>query len=188
MSFGTFIQETLQKHTKDDVVDTRAVAEDLGFCISETHFSDAMVKGRISPTDDPYYLAEITFNATNNDTEDNTLVPLLVGQTMISIGNNESIRASQIDAFFLSDMRRYRTSPHMLLSTRLGIPEGVIRDLDELRLSQTVYMRKANLLPNFIGASSVVSGSLFSMLKGLNIGFADKLTKIRLPTRIQSQI
>ena len=116
MSFGTFIQETLQKHTKDDVVDTRAVAEDLGFCISETRFSDAMVKGRISPTDDPYYLAELTFNATNNDTEDNTLVPLLVGQTMIAIGNNESIRASQIDAFFLSDMRRYRTSPHMLLS------------------------------------------------------------------------
>tara|TARA_Y100000310_G_C20686999_1_gene819671 strand:- start:3372 stop:3956 length:585 start_codon:yes stop_codon:yes gene_type:complete len=186
MSIRNALNKAVEQNTNGDIIDVRKCALDLG-CKFGSPFSDATDKGRIDPVEnDATSWAVISLNKKNSESENNTVIALLLAKFVLMLEGRE-IKSERIDVFFLSEMRGFRESPQMLLATRLAIPESVIEKSNDLDFNSHGYAQKSSLMQKFVGSVFFISDArgFFGILNQLEIGYSSRLGSKSLPSHVR---
>ncbi len=169
-SRGEYLQKLVDHCTKDEVVDTLALAEQLNCVVVHKTFSTADKGVLLPPNATRLGRTAIVLSEDNSEAENRTLIPLLLADYILN-NNPDAVKRFSCDVFFLAEVRRYRASRHMFLATRLALPESIIEKISGINFDTNGYARKACLLPNFVNCAfhSHEVGGLLGLIDSLDM-------------------
>lgn len=178
MSLGQLIEDTVRDHIHGDVVDIIKVAEDFG-CVIVSRFEHSTFKGVIRPSGNDEYLAEIALNEDNTEEVDRTVVALLLAEQLINSCHGRSKKAI-IETFYLSELRKYRMSPSLMLATRIAIPKHIMKMIDYPMFNTHEYAIESKLTDGFVSSAFEMSNSWFvKTMNSMDLPSTSRVMNIR---------